>query len=78
MGQLIDEKFHIAYDLTYNTMAMHKDVDTSMLRRAIWNYIHCMFGIRLVLLSLCVRLALDHLLILVNRAAIMNITCDLL
>lgn len=29
-------------------MAMHKDVDTSMLRRAIWNYIHCMFGIRLV------------------------------
>ncbi|XP_044282757.1 sestrin-1-like [Varanus komodoensis] len=27
-------------------MAMHKDVDTSMLRRAIWNYIHCMFGIR--------------------------------
>ncbi|XP_034621805.1 sestrin-1 isoform X3 [Trachemys scripta elegans] len=46
VGQLIDEKFHIAYDLTYNTMAMHKDVDTSMLRRAIWNYIHCMFGIR--------------------------------
>jgi hypothetical protein len=29
-------------------MAMHKDVDTSMLRRAIWNYIHCMFGIRSV------------------------------
>lgn len=27
---------------------MHKDVDTSMLRRAIWNYIHCMFGIRSV------------------------------
>ncbi|XP_060046639.1 sestrin-1 isoform X2 [Erinaceus europaeus] len=47
VGQLIDEKFHIAYNLTYNTMAMHKDVDTSMLRRAIWNYIHCMFGIRL-------------------------------
>ncbi|KAJ6660288.1 hypothetical protein lerEdw1_017988 [Lerista edwardsae] len=46
VGQLIDEKFQIAYNLTYNTMAMHKDVDTSMLRRAIWNYIHCMFGIR--------------------------------
>jgi len=46
VGQLIDEKFHIAYNLTYNTMPMHKDVDTSMLRRAIWNYIHCMFGIR--------------------------------
>ncbi|XP_059588716.1 sestrin-1 isoform X5 [Alligator mississippiensis] len=46
VGQLLDEKFHIAYNLTYHTMAMHKDVDTSMLRRAIWNYIHCMFGIR--------------------------------
>ncbi|MBN3311101.1 SESN1 protein, partial [Amia calva] len=48
VGQLLDEKFQIAYNLTYNTMAMHKDVDTSMLRRAIWNYIHCMFGIRQV------------------------------
>eukprot|EP00062_Callorhinchus_milii_P008392 gi/632951041/ref/XP_007891076.1/ PREDICTED: sestrin-1 isoform X2 [Callorhinchus milii] len=46
VGQLLDEKFQIVYNLTYNTMAMHKDVDTSMLRRAIWNYIHCMFGIR--------------------------------
>lgn len=56
VGQLIDEKFQIAYNLTYNTMAMHKDVDTSMLRRAIWNYIHCMFGIRLVILhSFCIR-----------------------
>ncbi|XP_051881051.1 sestrin-1 isoform X10 [Pristis pectinata] len=46
VGQLLDEKFQKAYNLTYNTMAMHKDVDTSMLRRAIWNYIHCMFGIK--------------------------------
>ncbi|XP_078256004.1 sestrin-1 isoform X2 [Rhinoraja longicauda] len=46
VGQLLDEKFQIAYNLTYNTMATHKDVDTTMLRRAIWNYIHCMFGIR--------------------------------
>ncbi|XP_069582342.1 sestrin-1 isoform X1 [Ranitomeya imitator] len=46
VGQLLDEKFHIAYNLTYNTMAMHNDVDTSTLRRAIWNYVHCMFGIR--------------------------------
>lgn len=43
---MLDEKFQMAYNLTYNTMATHKDVDTSMLRRAIWNYIHCMFGIR--------------------------------
>ncbi|XP_029705208.1 sestrin-1 isoform X1 [Takifugu rubripes] len=46
VGQMLDEKFQLAYNLTYNTMATHKDVDTSMLRRAIWNYIHCMFGIR--------------------------------
>ncbi|KAF7230512.1 sestrin-1 isoform X1 [Nothobranchius furzeri] len=46
VGQMLDEKFQMAYNLTYNTMATHKDVDTSMLRRAIWNYIHCMFGIR--------------------------------
>ena len=43
---MLDEKFQMAASLTYNTMASHKDVDTSMLRRAIWNYIHCMFGIR--------------------------------
>ncbi|AWP20100.1 putative sestrin-1 isoform 3 [Scophthalmus maximus] len=48
VGQMLDEKFQMAYNLTYNTMATHKDVDTSMLRRAIWNYIHCMFGIRYV------------------------------
>ncbi|XP_078538728.1 sestrin-2 [Lissotriton helveticus] len=46
VGQLLDEKFQIVYNLTYHTMAMHSGVDTSMLRRAIWNYIHCVFGIR--------------------------------
>ncbi|XP_030890982.1 sestrin-2 isoform X3 [Leptonychotes weddellii] len=45
-GQLLDEKFQAACSLTYNTMAMHSGVDTSVLRRAIWNYIHCVFGIR--------------------------------
>ncbi|CAM4736033.1 unnamed protein product [Leuciscus chuanchicus] len=30
----------------HNTMARHQGVDTSMLRRAIWNYIQCKFGIR--------------------------------
>ncbi|XP_060682559.1 sestrin-3-like isoform X5 [Hemiscyllium ocellatum] len=46
IGQLLDEKFHMVRNLTYNTMATHEDVDTTMLRRAIWNYVHCMFGIR--------------------------------
>ena len=27
-------------------MGDNKDVDTSSFRQAIWNYIHCMFGIR--------------------------------
>ncbi|XP_014460456.1 sestrin-2 isoform X1 [Alligator mississippiensis] len=46
VGQLLDEKFQVVYNLTYNTMAMHHGVDTSTLRRAIWNYVHCVFGIR--------------------------------
>ncbi|XP_072433943.1 sestrin-3-like isoform X3 [Chiloscyllium punctatum] len=46
IGQLLDEKFHVVRNLTYYTMATHEDVDTTMLRRAIWNYVHCMFGIR--------------------------------
>ena len=36
----------MVYNLTYNTMATHEDVDTTMLRRALFNYVHCMFGIR--------------------------------
>ena len=27
---------------------MHKDVDTHTLRKALWNYIHCLYGIRSV------------------------------
>ncbi|XP_036253005.1 sestrin-2 isoform X2 [Molothrus ater] len=46
VGQLLDEKFQVVYNLTYNTIAMHCGVDTSVLRRAIWNYVHCVFGIR--------------------------------
>ncbi|XP_053469214.1 sestrin-2 [Ictalurus furcatus] len=46
MAQLLDEKFQVVYALTYHTMAMHTDVDTSTLRKALWNYIHCIYGIR--------------------------------
>ncbi|KAM3836483.1 sestrin-3 isoform 1-T1 [Vipera latastei] len=46
IGHLLDEKFRMVYNLTYNTMASHEDVDTRMLRRALFNYVHCMFGIR--------------------------------
>ncbi|XP_004412492.1 PREDICTED: sestrin-3 isoform X3 [Odobenus rosmarus divergens] len=46
IGHLLDEKFRMVYNLTYNTMATHEDVDTTTLRRALFNYVHCMFGIR--------------------------------
>ncbi|KAM8977420.1 sestrin-2 [Pelodytes ibericus] len=46
VGQLLDEKFQVAYNLTYHTIATHQGVDTSRLRRAIWNYIQCIYGIR--------------------------------
>lgn len=46
IGHLLDEKFRMVYNLTYNTMASHEDVDTTMLRRALFNYVHCMYGIR--------------------------------
>ncbi|XP_051992280.1 sestrin-2-like [Xyrauchen texanus] len=46
MAQLLDEKFQVVCALTYHTMAMHSHVDTSTLRKAIWNYIHCIYGIR--------------------------------
>uniref|UniRef100_A0A0C9QIJ9 Sesn_1 protein n=1 Tax=Fopius arisanus TaxID=64838 RepID=A0A0C9QIJ9_9HYME len=46
VGYLLDDKFKTAYNLTYYTMGTHSKVDTSRFRRAIWNYIQCMFGIR--------------------------------
>lgn len=46
IGLLLDEKFRTVCNLTYYNMATHEDVDTTMLRRAIFNYVHCMYGIR--------------------------------
>ncbi|KAM8840289.1 sestrin-2 isoform 2-T2 [Spinachia spinachia] len=46
MGQLLDEKFQVVSNLTYHRMAMHEGVDTRTLRKALWNYIHCLYGIR--------------------------------
>ncbi|XP_008288703.1 sestrin-2 isoform X2 [Stegastes partitus] len=46
MGQLLDEKFQVVSYLTYHRMAMHEGVDTYTLRKALWNYIHCLYGIR--------------------------------
>lgn len=46
VGFYLDEKFRAAYNLTYYTIAGRTNVDTSKFRRAIWNYIQCIYGIR--------------------------------
>ncbi|XP_073813541.1 sestrin [Musca autumnalis] len=46
VGTLLDQRFRCAYNLTYFTMGGVKNVDTSKFRRAIWNYIQCIYGIR--------------------------------
>lgn len=46
VGTLFDDKFKTAYNLTYYTLAGRTQVDTSRFRRAIWNYVQCLFGIR--------------------------------
>ncbi|KAK6169973.1 hypothetical protein SNE40_018479 [Patella caerulea] len=46
IGTLLDDKFNMAYNLTYYTMGNNTQVDTSSFRKAIWSYIHCMYGIR--------------------------------
>lgn len=46
VGILLDDKFKTTASLTYNTMGGRRDVDTTVFRRAIWNYCQCMYGIR--------------------------------
>ena len=46
VGNLLDAKFQTAYNLTYYTMGGRTDVDTSRFRRAIWNYIQSLLGLR--------------------------------
>lgn len=46
IGLLLDEKFKTAYNMTYYTMGGRSHIDTSRFRRAIWNYIYCIYGMR--------------------------------
>lgn len=46
IGNLLDDRFNTAFNLTYYTMGNNEAVDTSAFRTAIWYYIHCMYGIR--------------------------------
>jgi len=45
-AQCLDDKFRTIYNLTYETMGDHTSIDTSLFRRASWNYIQCVWGIR--------------------------------
>jgi len=46
IAQLLDDKFRVTYNLTYRTMGRHSSIDTTLFRRAGWNYIQCLWGIR--------------------------------
>jgi len=46
IAQLLDDKFRTIYNLTYRTMGRRSSIDTSLYRRASWNYIQCLWGIR--------------------------------
>ena len=52
VGFLLDDKFRTAYHLTYQTMGAFRPVDTRLFRRAVWRYIQCLYGIRLVMWKL--------------------------
>lgn len=46
VGDILDNKFKTAYNLTYYTCGHKTHVDTFPFRRAVWNYLHCLYGIR--------------------------------
>lgn len=45
IGNHLEDKFSVATNMTYYTMGEVRDVDTTAFRRAIWSYIHCLYGI---------------------------------
>ncbi|XP_059588932.1 sestrin-3 isoform X4 [Alligator mississippiensis] len=46
IGHLLDEKFRTVDGLHGSVMAKRQGCEPSAFKRGIWNYIHCMFGIR--------------------------------
>uniref|UniRef100_A0A8B9T489 Sestrin-3 n=1 Tax=Anas platyrhynchos TaxID=8839 RepID=A0A8B9T489_ANAPL len=46
IGHLLDEKFRMVGGLQSSAMAKRQGCEPSVFKRGIWNYIHCMFGIR--------------------------------
>jgi sestrin len=45
-SRLLDDKFRMIKSLTYMTIGRYTEVDTTMFRLAVRNYIQCLFGIR--------------------------------
>ena len=43
---LLESQFSLTYNLTYSTLSKNTNIDTMPFRRAIWYYVHCIFGIR--------------------------------
>ncbi|NXX98536.1 SESN3 protein, partial [Centropus bengalensis] len=46
IGHLLDEKFRMVDGLQGSAIAKRQGCEPSVFKRGIWNYIHCMFGIR--------------------------------
>ncbi|NXG31878.1 SESN3 protein, partial [Dromaius novaehollandiae] len=46
IGHLLDEKFRVVAGLQSSALAKRQGCEPSVFKRGIWNYIHCMFGIR--------------------------------
>ncbi|KAK4289566.1 hypothetical protein Pmani_037474 [Petrolisthes manimaculis] len=46
VADILDDKFKTAYDLTYYTCGLKTHIDTFPFRRGVWNYLHCLYGIR--------------------------------
>ncbi|XP_069982326.1 sestrin-2 isoform X1 [Penaeus vannamei] len=46
VADILDNKFKTAYNMTYYTCGHKTHVDTFLFRQAVWNYLHCLYGIR--------------------------------
>lgn len=42
---MLDDQFALTYNLTYNTFSSKEGIDTQPFRRAVWYYVHRVFGI---------------------------------
>lgn len=57
VADILDNKFKTAYNMTYYTCGHKTHVDTFLFRQAVWNYLHCLYGIRYVIKADMINLA---------------------